>query len=261
MKKTMKLLILVLVLFSLHSCGVRKLIVDNAAGLLSYQVTRHIPLYGKQKDDLGKDIEKFLNQSKPIANEILPVIDRIELNNHSEVEVLYKKIETFYDRLANDFSALMAKYMALLDSKQQKDLFEGFDDENRKISNIEKKKRLDDIEDRFKKLLGSMTGPQKQLIRDHEDFFLSRAKDRLKRRIQLHEKLRWIYKQDISLDSRTNEITDAFRSYQSSRTNGSKNLDILKSLLPTLTKNQKEHFRNHVEDIKELLKYFLSIDY
>ena len=261
MKKAMKLSILVLVLFFLHSCGVRKLIVDNAAGLLSYQVTRHIPLYGKQKDDLGKDIEKFLNQSKPIANEILPVIDRIELNNHSEVETLYKKIEVFYNRLSNDFSALMAKYMALLDSKQQKDLFEGFDDENREILKIEKEKRLDDIEDRFKKLLGSITGPQKQLIRDHEDYFLNRAKDRLKRRIKLHEKLRWVYKQDISLESRTNEISDAFRSYQSNRINGSKNLDILKSLLPTLTKNQKEHFRKHVEDIKELLKYFLSIDY
>ena len=62
MKKAIKLSILVLVLFSLHSCGVRKLIVDNAAGLLSYQVTRHIPLYGKQKDDLGKDIEKFLKK-------------------------------------------------------------------------------------------------------------------------------------------------------------------------------------------------------
>jgi hypothetical protein len=257
----MKRILLLLLLFIITSCGFKRLGVDHADDLLSYQVTRRIPLYSEQKKKLEKDIGNFLNSSKTSVSDILPVIDKVQLEGPQEVDRLYPKLEEFYLKLAGDFSNLLATYMAELDPKQQKDMFKEFDNENRELLKKEKEDRIDDLEDRFKSFFGEISGPQKQMFRKHVDYFQDRAKARLDRRVRLHEKLKTVYQQDISSQSRKNSIQEAFKTYQSESSEGQRNITIIKDFLPTLSKKQKEHFRRHVEDIKELLKYFLTVDY
>jgi hypothetical protein len=256
----MKNILLIMILPLLFSCGVKRLAVNHADDLLTYQVTRKIPLYSEQKKDLERDIGNFLNSSKTSVSDILPTIDKLELEGSEEINRTYPKLEEFYLKLAGNFSNLLSKYLANLDSKQQKDLFEILDDENRELLKKEKEDRIDEWEDRFRSFFGNISGPQKQLLLKNADYFQERAKARLTRRVNLHEKLKVAYQQDISSESRKDILNDAFKAYQTESTKGNKNVEIIQDFLPTLSKRQKEHFRRHIEDVKELLKYFCSIN-
>lgn len=252
---------LLVILFLLSSCAARKLLVENADTLLTHQVTKRLPLYSKQKEKLNKDIDQFLNKAKPVAQEVLPIIDEIDLESPDKIESQYNKLESFYIGLTEDFTALLSRYMALLDKKQRKEFFETLDDENRELLKTEKEKRLDKIEDRFELFFGSMKNAQKQLLRDYSDYFQARAKERLERRVKLHQKLRTIYDQDLSEEARIRAIKEAFAEYQKNALQGNKNLEMLKKLLPTITTSQREHFRNRVKEVKEMLQYFMMTEY
>lgn len=257
----MKLFHLLLIVVLSYGCAAKKMAVENADTLISYQVNKRLPLYSAQKDELSKDIDKFLNETKPKAQDILPVIDDLNLKDPSKLDANYAKIESFYKGLSKDFSSLLSKYLAKLDIKQQKDLFETLDDENREILKKEKEKRIDGIEDRFETFLGSINSPQKQLVREYADYFHDRAKSRLDRRVKLHDKLKAIYNQDVSESSRRTQIQESMVEYQESALTGNKNLEILKKIVPTLTEPQREHFRKEAQEVKDVLRYFNSIDY
>lgn len=257
----MRITLIFLLMFLGHGCGAKKLAIDNADTLISHQVNKRLPLYSAQKDQLAKDIDRFLNKEKAVAQEILPVIDDIDLEKPEKIESQYMKLEGFFVRVSNDFTAFMSTYMAKLDQKQQKDLFKILDDENREILKKEKEARIDTIEDRFKMFMGSINSKQKQIIRDYSDYFQSRAKERLSRRVKLHDKFRAIYTHDSSEDSKAKEFQEAFVDYQKEALAGNKNLELLKKVLPTVTPEQREHFRKEAQEIKDLLRYFNSVEY
>lgn len=244
-----------------YGCAAKKMAVENADSLISYQVNKRLPLYSAQKEELAKDVDKFLNDTKPKAQDILPIIDDLNLKDPAKLDANYAKVETFYKILAKDFSALMSKYLAKLDTKQQKDFFETLDDENREILKKEKEDRINGIEERFEMFLGSINSAQKQLVREYADYFHDRSKARLDRRVKLHQELRQIYFQDVSEASRKTQIQDSLLEYQEASLTGNKNLEILKKIIPTLTEAQREYFRKEAQEIKDLLRYFNSIDY
>jgi hypothetical protein len=248
-------------LLLLPGCAARKMAVSNADHLVTYQITRRVPLYSEQKDLLSRDVEKFLNSTKPMAQEILPLIDEVTLENPAQVEAQYQKFQAFYQDLAQKFSGVMAKHMAKLDEKQQKDFFKNLDDENRDLLKKEKEKKIDQIEERLEMILGTVNAQQKQIIRDYNDYYRARAKDRLDRRLRLHQSFRSIYQQDISPDSREELIQESFVKYQEETLVGNKHIEILKKFLPTISKKQKEYFQNQIKEVSSLLKYFISTDY
>ena len=247
----MKLSLLLMITLLCYSCAAKKMAVQNADTLISYQVNKRLHLYSAQKDELSKDIDKFLNETKPKAQDILPIIDDLNLKDPSKLDGNYAKVESFYKNLAKNFSSIISKYLAKLDNKQQKNLFETLDDENREMLTKEKEDRIDGVEDRFETFLGSINSPQKQLVREYADYFHARAKARLDRRVNLHEKLKGIYAQDVSESSRITQIQEAIIEYQESAITGNKNLEILKKIIPTLTEEQREHFRKEAEEVKE----------
>lgn len=257
----MKITLIFVLTFILSGCGMKKLAVDNADTLISYQVTRKIPLYSQQKEAFKKDLNELLNKTKPVAEELLPIIDEVDPKHPERLDSQYEKLESYYVKLAGDFSELISKYLARLDQKQQKDFFNTLEDENRDILKNEKKKTIDQAEERIKALLGSVNGKQKQIIREYEDYLASRNKARLDRRIKLHDQFRELYKQDVSVASRITSFQEAFKKYQSASLEGNKNLEIVKKFVPTISKSQREHFRNHVQDVKDMLKHYITVDY
>lgn len=244
-----------------YACAAKKMAVENADTLISHQMNRKLPLYSAQKDQLAKDVDQLLNSSKPTAQEIVPIIDEIDLQKSEKTESQYKVLESFFVKLSKDFTALISRYMSKLDSKQQKDFFATMDDENREILKKEKEKRLDQVEERFKMFLGSVNSQQKQIIREYGDYFQERAKERLDRRIKLHNEFKAIYKQDLSHSSRETMFQEAFIRYQQEALKGNKNLEMMKKFLPTLSNEQREHFRKELQEVKDLLRYYISIEY
>jgi hypothetical protein len=260
-ESNMRMTLIFFIAFLGYGCGAKKMAVENADTLINYQITKRLPLYSAQKDQLNRDVDIFLNKEKPVAQEIIPIIDEINLKNPDQVESQYKKLEAFFMRLSKDFTATMAKYLAKLDSKQQKDLFATLDDENREILKKEKEDRIDGVEDKFKTFMGSMNSKQKQIIREYSDYFHERAKHRLTRRVRLHDTFRSIYQHDLSEAAKADEFADAFNQYQVDAISGNKNLEIVKRILPTVTPDQREHFRKEVQEIKDLIRYYNSIEY
>jgi hypothetical protein len=257
----MRYILILLLTLNGYGCAAKKMAVENADYLISRQVYKKIPLYSDQKSQFSKDIDIFLNQVKPNAQNILPVIDEMDLEASDKMTSQYEKLEEFFKKLSKKFSDLISTYLAKLDVKQQKDFFKNLDDENREILKLEKEKNIDQVENRVKLLLGSINSDQKQLIRENSQYFEQRAKERLDRRVELHQIFRSIYAQDISENSRIKLFQEAFGDYQTKSTVNTKNLELLQKLLPTITKKQREHFRKEAQEVKDLLKYFITIEY
>ncbi len=245
----------------LFGCGVKRLAVDHADDILRYQVTRRIPLYSNQKKRLEEDLKKFFNNSKTTVSYVLLELDKMELLSPEGIDQLYPKMERFYLILAEDFFKLIAAYLAELDTKQQKEMFEELDDENRDFLKKEKENGINEIEDNFKKFFGDINDDQKQLLRKNNAYFSERRRLRHDRKVTFQKNLKSLYLQNLATSSKEKGIQEEFKKYQSDSTMGSRSIEFLRELLPTLSKQQKEHFRHHVKDFKALLKYYLSVDY
>lgn len=256
----MRLTLAFLMTILLTGCGAKKIVVNNADGLLSYQVTKKIPLSAKQEHELDQDIDKLLNDTKPTGEAVIAIIDVLDLSSQDKLEVRYKELENIYVKLAHEASAILAKHLSRLDEKQQKSFFMKLEQDNKDIQKRLKKKSMERIEDRMDSLLGSVNKDQRNLMKEYEDYFHARNEMRSERREKLAAHFKKIF-EEKSLQEREAQIRKAFQDYQTEALKGNKNLEMLKKLLPTLTQKQKDHFMNHMENLKELLKYYLTVQY
>lgn len=244
-----------------YGCAAKKMAVSNADTLISYQVTKRIPLYTAQKDELGADIDQFLNKSKPMAKEIVPVIDGITLETPEKVDEQYRKLETYYRRIASNFSKIMSKYMAKLDYKQQKEFFDTVELENKGITKKDKQERIEDVADRMETFLGTVTKAQKDIIESYGDYFMDQTTKRVERRKTLQNRFRNIFAQDASPEAKQELFQEAFLKYQDEGLTSNKNQEILKELIPTITKPQRDHFKREAQEIKDIIAYFIQTNY
>jgi hypothetical protein len=256
----MKLAPLFLVAALTSGCAGKKLVAKNADLLIELQIEKRLPLYSSQKDRLAKDVKEFLNNQKPLTKKSLPLISKIELNPE-KVDEQYDTLNGLYQKLALQFSKLMGKYMAMLDSKQQKEFKENLEVENRALKRMDSDDQLEKTQDRIESLLGTITDKQIKLIKEQKSYFEARHKVRLSRRESLHEEFAKIYKMDLSDESRAVSFYDAFAKYQSSYPENPKNKELIKKLLFTLNADQKAVFTNKIKELKEILNYYLETSY
>lgn len=256
----MRVVLLFLCLLTFVSCGAKKMAIDHADTLLVHQITKRLPLYSQQKKELGDDVQKFLKDSKPLALEASPLLENIEVN-HEKVGPQYKRFEAFYMKLANRFSGLLSRYMAKLDAKQQKEFFETLDLENKELARKDKTDILESVEERFKYFMGTITEAQKQILVNYEEYFINRHKTRLKGREKLLNDIKLTYADDSSLATKTKTFQELMVKYQERNAEENKNAEILEKIVPTMTDLQKKHFHKETQEIKELLGYFMTVDY
>jgi hypothetical protein len=251
----------ILFILAVGGCAAKKLVVNNADTLLQHQITKRLPLYTAQRSELTDDISKFLNKHKPLAQKALPVIDAVDLKEPQKVEEHYQELSHFYDKVSLNFSELLSKHMGQLDPKQQKDFFKTLDQENRDLKRKDPSDRMEKVQDRFETFFGSITENQRQALTELKTYFEERNKERIKRREELHGKFKEIFARDISAESRKNLFMDAFKEYQAKSVDHKKNIQMIKELLPSISKKQREFFKKRTEEVKEILKYFLDASY
>lgn len=257
----MKILHLILILSFTCACAAQKVAVNNADTLISYQVTKRLPLYSEQKKKLDTDIDEFLQRSKSKASEILPVIDEIDLKDPGALDSQYKRIEAFYKYISADFSVLMSLHMAKLDKIQQEEFFSNMADENRDLEKKNKRDLIKEVEERFDQFLGDLTDNQKNIIRSYDPYYQERAEKRLENRKKLYQVFKDIYAQEASPDAKAKLFQEAFVKYQNESIDSNKNVEILQKLIPTIDQSQREYFRNKASEIRELIKYYLTVNY
>lgn len=243
------------------SCASKTLLVKNADSLIEHQVVKRIPLYTAQRGQLDKDIKKFLNEKRQVTPEILPVIDEITLDHSENIERQYRVIAKVYDQVANDFTVILAKYMGVLDSKQQKDFFETMKEENRKLASTDEDERMEKTQNNFRTFFGSIDEKQKQMLVNMQTEFETNNQSKLERRKVLLQKLKELYKAQLSPESTSKHIVETFQNYQKYAHNHEKNIQMVQQILPTITPRQKEFFRKRIAEVKEVLKLYLETDY
>ncbi|MFL5785205.1 MAG: hypothetical protein ACJ76H_11380 [Bacteriovoracaceae bacterium] len=257
----MLLLLLCLCLSFLSSCGPKKVAVKYADTYLEQQVEKRLPLYDEQEEILSRDIDKFLNDHKDRVKEIMPTLEKIDLEDPNTLDIQWNKVQGTYLDIANDFSLIIAKHMAKFDQKQKKDFLEKMRDENNDIFKRDRKERREKIASRIQKFLGSITKEQEKILKNHQKDFDEQVVVRSERRAKLHTQFKEILEQELSTDSKEKLIHEALVSYQTEMLKGSKNLEIAKEFIPTLTKSQKVELRHNLGEVKELLKYFIQQAY
>jgi hypothetical protein len=242
-------------------CTAKKFAVENADILINYQINKRLPLYSRQKEELNRDVEHFLKQKKALFQEILPLMDEIDLKSNEKIESQYKKLEIFFMQISRDFTKYISKFLAQLDSNQQKDLFAVLDEENREMQKKERTEIIEDLEDRIQKFIGPINQRQKKIINENADYFHDRAKRRIAHRKNLHQKFRSIYLQESTQAVKAGLFQEAFTQYQEESIKDNRNLEIIRKLQPSISDDQHERFRREVLEIKELIRHYHSVEY
>lgn len=256
----MKLASLLLISTLYYSCTGKKIIAKNVDLIVELQIEKRLPLYAAQKDQLSKDVKTFLNNHKGLTKKSLPIISEIELNPE-RVDLQYDTLNSLYKELALQFSKLIAKYMAILDTKQQKEFKETLEGENRSLKRINSDDQVEKARERMESLLGTITDEQIKLIKDQRSYLDARHKLRISRKEALNEKFSKIYKMDSSILAREHSFYEAFENYQATYPENTKNKEIIKKILLTLNEDQKAVLKNKIKELKEILMYYLENNY
>ena len=243
-----------------YGCAAKKMTAQHADVLLEHQIEKRLPLYSAQKEQLSKDVNKFLNAQKSFVKEAIPIITSIELDP-KKVDDQYKKINALYNKLVTNFSAIISKYMTPLDEKQQKDFQKILEAENQALKSSKSNDRMEKLNERFEIMFGSISSKQRKLLKEHGPYLEERHKVRMDRREQLQDRFKDIFKMDLSKDAKQNYFNKAFTDYQENYPETSKNIEIIKDIIPTLSIEQKEVFEDKINDLKDILNYYLESTY
>ncbi len=254
-------LVLYLCLTLLASCAAQKVAVKYADSYIERQVEKRLPLYDRQEEILSKDIDKFLNDHKDEVRKIIPIFDKVSLEDPASLDEHYPKITSAYLALAKDFSKILAKHMSVFDGKQTKDFLERMRVENNDILMRDRKERREKIEKRVESILGSLTKEQKKILKDHSKTFDEQVVIRSERRSKLHSEFKSILEQEISHETKEKMIFDAFVANQEEALSDKKNLEIAKAFIPTLKPDQKKNLRIRIAELEDILNYFVETAY
>ncbi len=257
----MKMVLLIMIILTGFGCAAKKMAIDNADTLITYQVGKDLPLSSSQKDSLRKKVEGFLNGAKPLANKIQETLTKFDPGNSETITPAYQELEKEYLVLAQDFSKILSQSMATFDKAQQKEYFEIQKDKSSKIKKLKTKERMAKLKERLEHFIGKINEEQQNLIVTYNEYFEDRAQKRIVRRGELQGKFKEIFAQEVTHSEKEKLIQDAFINYQKESLAGNKNLEMLKLLVPTLSEEQIKHLNSKKEEIIELLKYFIKKEY
>ncbi len=256
-----KMLLLIMVIFSGFGCAAKKMAIDNAETLIIYQIGKDLPLSKPQKNELNKDVISFLNGLKPLSTKLQYVLQKFNPADLETIDSTYQELEKSYLIIAQDFSKILARSMADFNQTQQNEYLEI---QKKKASKIKKNKpseRLKKSKERLEHFLGQVTEEQQNLLAGQNAYFEERALSRIERRGKLQEQFKEIFSKDITSTEKEKLIFEAFVNYQKESLAGNKNLEMLKVLLPTLKKDQIKHLNSKKNEIIDLLKYFNKKEY
>lgn len=251
----MKLTLVLMILIVTHGCTFKKLAIQNAHQLIYFYSLKKLPLNKQQKHEYKEDLAKFINRHRSfIKEELSIVLNSINPEDLQKIENQYHKIESIYLNLAGNFSEILAGLIADFNDKQQTEFFKTLNEDNSKIRKKIEERDPSTLKKTFKMFIGNLNEKQISILRTYSLPLKEQSFKRLERRKNLHEKLKFILDQKNGGERRT-AIHEAFIQYQNEVIKESNYLEIIKSIIPTLDKEQIKHFKNYIAETKELIEY------
>ncbi len=245
-----------------YGCVAKKIAVTNADSLINHQIQKKVNLSSKQSELMKKDVSAFLNGAKPQATELIGLIKGIDLEDPQRVAGVYADLEGFYKRLVDAFIAnVISKHLAELDSNQQKALYETMAKDNKKYLAKTSEQRKEGFEKQFNYFFGKTEKKQEEVIDSYQPYLAERSKLRVERRVRLEAEFRRIYSEKDTLDGRAAKLLGAMRQFQASGHEGTRILEIIQKIFPTLSSEQKASFKKNAKELVELLEHFIKTKY
>lgn len=253
------LLLLAFVLLS--GCAFQKLAVGQLDTLIEMQTAGRLDLYRSQKKELGLDIDNFLSRHKPRADELKKLIAQLDPARPEQFPALWKELSEHYRQVANDYSAVLAKYLAQLDVEQRAEFLNKLSNENRQM----REKKLEHGEkwlERLEHFFGMVSGAQRQLLRDNSELLKRRWEARLERRLKLQHRLGHIMNGPAFNAEKERQIAGAFSDYQQTSFEGQGDVvQLLQGLCKGLSDEQLRTWRERQSELIELVTVFQQTDY
>ena len=256
----LKFLILIFFGVSFYGCAAKKLIVMNADTLLEHQIEKKIPLTTAEKSQLSKDIDVFLNTHKKTAAELITLSKSLELDK-DQVEANYEKLNTIYRKVALDFSKILSHSLASLNPKQQNEFIENMKKEDQKAAKVPLDEILEKTLDRFEWIFGTISEEQKSILIADKGEVARRHQAHLKRREAFHQRLRDIFQQNATNNEREKVFNESFTDLLDQYPDADKNKQTLTQLVKSLGAEQKKHFQEKLQDLRELLSFYIETDF
>lgn len=251
---------LLLTLFLLFGCGLKKLAVSNADLILVYQIEKRMPLSGSQKKELPQQIDHFLNQNKQIAKDLIVILKDIDLNP-IKTDHQYDEINLLYQKLASSFFVILSKHLSHFDDKQQLEQLKIFKIEDEKLSNVTSEERLNKITDRMEYLFGDIKKDQRQLLTEALNEWELRHQEHLEKKKKLQVKILDLMAQMPPTGEKQQSLQQTLNDYVTSYSASNQNKQMIKRISYSLHPEQKDHFKKRIKELIEMLTLFVETDY
>lgn len=250
----MKLLLLLLLL---TGCAAQRLVISQIDNIIEFQTGSKLSLYYRQKDALEKDVTTYLKGLQKEVPGWKVKLAALDLKKPETLDSFWDDLQNQYLAVSKGYVHVLAKYLALLDAKQQISFFEAMKEENDEIR--ESPAQRNKLAERVEFFFGEVSTQQEQVISDNMPLLKERQMARLKRREELHAKLKAIY---ATTGAKEEKIRTAFDAYQERLMVDQQPLfKMYRDLCRGLTTKQEMKFKERQKEMGELLDHFARGNY
>lgn len=258
----MKTLKFIFILIWLSGCAFKSLGISQLDNLIEFQTSSRLDLYHHQKKHLEAQVTGFLKEEQRRSTKARALLDALSLEDLSGFPQIWNELTSEYNRIALAYSRILAHHLTELDQKQQNHFFKKMKDENREIEDRLKDESLKRYEERVEFFLGSINSSQRHFLRQELPRLKERSRERLKRRQELHAKLKHVLEQLKSSPERLEQTYQAFVSYQDETLAAQGPvLGLIQGIARLSDAEQKKAFLGKRQEALELLELFQKAQY
>ncbi len=257
----MKVLTTLIFIALLPGCTFQKLAVGQLDTLLEMQTAPRLDLYRPQRQELARDIDRLLLQQKSRGPALQALLNRIDPARPQLFTEQWNELSAHYKAIAGAYTALLVRYLSVLDKKQGQHFIDKVLQENRELQ----KKAPQPVQqwrERLDYFFGELTEQQEKTLLANELLLKERWRKRLAMRLQLQQRLIDILQGSLFNTEKERQLTVAFAEYQQAMAQGQEDLiKLLQDLCRRLTAQQREIFAERKIDLQALITHYLNTDY
>ena len=251
----------------LASCSLGRFFIGSLDNYVTAKTADRLQLYTKQETSLGLDIQKLFNEVKPQAKIIYSHLDAqrktdsYALSSEKRDLVLQAFVEVYHlgINLINKYNQMMSQKQLSLFLKEYKKKIE----KKRKRLKVKRYKRI--LPERFEEIFGELNSLQTKLLKDNAEIFMLFNKKRFEEEETHFNDLTEASKAE-NIENRNKLIDQSYHKIKISSADHFKNelpkvLKIINEFMKTLSKKQKEEFKEDLDLALDIFQAFLKHKY
>jgi isochorismate synthase EntC len=195
-------------LFIFTSCSFKSLIVSNFGTILTNRINKSLSLSHYDKQNLKKDITKFLETTKPQVTQMKKRLQQADFKGLN-IETEFKFFGELYFEISKGISPILAHYIARFDKRKSEMFIERLNKENNKILSQIKERKDEDYIKRYEFIFGDLSKDQLSIVKSSISILKTLSHQRLDRRLKTQREFK-ILLSNGSIESKEKAVLDIF---------------------------------------------------